>query len=47
MNKNPLLKTLDYRTPTDGGSGTRRMPTDGGSGTRRVPTDGGSGTRGR
>jgi len=44
-NFNHLLQTIDDRSPSDGGSGTRRSPSDGGSGTRRSPSDGGSGTR--
>ena len=33
------------RSPSDGGTGTRRSPSDGGTGTRRSPSDGGTGTR--
>ena len=47
MNNNfyPLLNNIDDRSPSDGGSGTRRSPSDGGSGTRRSPSDGSGGTR--
>lgn len=42
---NHLLNNIDDRSPSDGGTGTRRTPSDGGTGTRRSPSDGGTGTR--